>query len=394
MSKILIQRVIEVAQNPANLITIGELLPTLDQNPSNVFRGIENLRGEKSAGDVKNYEYNRHEDRDSFVVQGTTEGNNTETTVVSDGIRSSITVHSTIDSLTKPIHVNQQSDAYETDSMGRRVAMTPEMLLVKFIYRMRASRIRSQEQNLWYILKHGFLPNGKDWATNLVGGITTAPAIWNNYDYLKLWEVERPAGVKYLLANGFTNVDFSKDGAVLAFTENAQESLDMKSQELGTSISIGEGALVLLGKKSWLSFINSPDLKKLAIMTNPQFTALAKIDILGTQVQKVEINGVTFQRKNWNDKMEYQGNVITFKQMEDLEILVLPNVDRTIVDKIVFDAQDILSSKIGWGAGSPEIIWEKIADDRTKIDLGLRGAVGYGNSMPELAILGTHVAIV
>ena len=393
MSKILIQQMIEVAKNPANLLTIGELLPTLNQDPSNVFRGIEPLRGEKSAGDIKNYEYNRHEDRDSFVVQGTTEGNNTETTVTSEGVRSEITVHSTIDSLTKAIHVNQQADAYETDSMGRRIAMTPEMLLVKFIYKMRASRIRSQEQNLWYMLKHGFLPNGSDWATKLLTGSSIAPTVWNGYDYLKLWGVERPTGIKYTLPNGFNDVDFSKDGSVIEFTEKAQDTLALKSQESGTAISIGEGALVLLGKKAWLSFVNSPDLKKLAIMTNPQFTALARIDIVGTQVQKVEINGVTFQRKNWTDNMAYKGKVISFKQMEDLEILVLPNVDRTIVDKIVFDAQDILSNNQGWGAGSPEIIWEKISEDRIKIDLGLRGSVGYGNSMPELAILGTHVVI-
>ena len=394
MSKILIQQMIEVAKNPANLLTIGELLPTLNQDPSNVFRGIEHLRGEKSAGDIKNYEYNRHEDRDSFVVQDTTEGNNTETTVTSIGSRSNIIIHSTIDSLTKAIHVNQQADAYETDSMGRRVAMTPGMLMVKEVVRMHSSRIRSQQQNLWHMLKYGYLPNGADWATKLSIGSTDAPAIWNNYDYLKLWDVARPTGINAPLPNGFKDVDFSKAGDVIKFTENAQESLLYKSREPGTAISIGEGALVLLGKLAWASLVKSPDLKELSIMTNPQFSALAKIDITGTQIQKIEINGVVFQRKNWIDNMTYKGKTIAFTQMKDLEILVLPNVDRSIVDKIVFDAQDILSSNQGWGAGSSEIVWSKIADDRTKMDLGVRGAVGYGNSMPELAILGTHVAIV
>ena len=388
----LIPELIKVAANPANLEVVGELLPSLNQDPSNTFRGIEHLKGVKSAGDINNYRYNRREDRDSFVVQDTTVGNNSETTIVAEGKHNEITVHSTDDSLTKAIHVNDQADAYEIDSMGKRVAMTPEMLLVKIIKKMQDSRIRSEEQYLWHIVKYGFLPDGKDWATKLAGA-GGAPDVWNGNNYLELWNVARPTGTNYPIVDGFDDVDFSVAGAVMKFTQDVQDSLYLKSVESNTAISIGDGALVLLGKAAWASLIKSPDMKDLSIMTNPQFTALSRIEISGTQIQKIELNGVTFQRKNWTDNMNYQGKVISFKQMEDLEILVLPNVVGSIADTIVFDVRSILSSSVGWGAGSSEILWRKVADDLSKVDIGLRGAIGYGNKMPELALLGTHVVI-
>lgn len=386
MSKI-VQQMIEVASNPANLEVAGEMLSQMPTDSSKIFQGIENYRGEKFGGDVDAYKYGRSSDLPSLVVQSTTEGINSETTVVTEGNVNFITVHATTHSLTKAIHVNQQVDAWEYTG-GRRVALTPEMLFVKTLTKMNNSRKISQDLLLWQLLKTGILPDAKDWAKVVKAGSGTTKT-WNGYNFLELWRVARPTGA-YPLVDGFSNIDFSVTGGVTDFAEKVQETFYQKTREDSSPLSVNEGATVLLGQTAWAEFIKSPDLKSLALYTNPQFQALSRMEISGTMIQKVEINGVIFMRKNWNPKLDYQGSTLTFPQMLATEILCLPNVDFSIVDLIKFNIKDITSSNAGWATPSSEFVWSDIADDHTKLDLGMRGTIGYGNKLPEFAMLGTH----
>ena len=383
----IMQQMIEVANNPANLEVAGEMLSQMPTDSSKIFQGIEKYRGEKFGGDIATYKYGRSSDLPSLVVQGTTEGINSETTIVSDGKVNFITVHSVDDSLTKPIHVNQQVDAWEYVG-GRRVALTPEMLFAKTLTKMNASRKISQDLLLWQLLKTGIVPDAKSWAEVIKAGTGTVKT-WNNYNFLELWRVARPTG-RYPLVDGFSNIDFSVSGGVFDFAEKVQETFYQKTREDTSPLSVNEGAIVLLGQRAWASFIKSPDLKSLAVYTDPQFQALSRMEISGTMIQKVEINGVIFMRKNWTPKLDYQGSTLAFPQMLEKEIFCLPNVDFSIVDLIKFNIKDITSSNVGWAIPRSEFVWSDIADDHTKMDLGMRGTIGYGNKLPEFAMLGTH----
>lgn len=388
MSKIT-QQMIEIAINPANQDVAAEMLSTLPLTSDKIFAGIESYRGEVFPGTDQSFKYGRDADLSSFVVQGTTEGINANTTIVKSGQATFITIHPTIDSLTGSVHVSQQESSWRIEN-GRKVSLTPEMLYAQKVTKMNQSRAISHDLLLWQALKTGILPDGDSWAGVIKAG-TGAIKTWNGYNYLELWGVVRPTGSNYPLVDGFNSIDFSKAGTVFKLAEDVQATFYKKNQEETSPLSVNEGATVLLGQTAWSEFIKSPDLKSLALPTNPQYQALSRVEIVGTMIQKVEINGVVFMRKNWSPKLNYQGSVLTFKQLLPKEILCLPNVDFSIVDLIRFNTKDITSSNPNWTSPSSEYVWSKVSDDHTKLDIGMRGAIGYGNKLPEFVMLGTHV---
>lgn len=382
------------AANPANRVETARVLAGMEMPVEEIFRGMEMFSGEIPAGNQDTAKYARTHKKRSFVTQQNTLGvNSLSTRPVQGGVKE-LTLGRIPWSQVDGIKAGQQPSAFRYVG-GRRLAMTPQDMVQESYATQYESSSVSFALIKWYLLKHGKVPHGQEWAKVIEAGTGIVPT-WNDYDFLQLWSVARPAGAEYAangLVEGFDDVNFSVEGAVEEFITRAKWTMRQKRLESKSVISMQSGAFVVLGRVAWDSFINSPDLKKYANYMNPQFQNIVKMDLIGTEVAKVEINGVIFMSKDYTCDLDFQGQDLTFLLMEDLEILVLPKTNEPIVDLIRFNTTSIEATNETWTLESPEYVWSDTDKAKTSIELGMRGEVSWGNAAPEMAVLGSHVAV-
>ncbi|MGL5955390.1 MAG: hypothetical protein ACRC0X_02105 [Brevinema sp.] len=387
---------IEQAANPANLTEYGIALTMQEVPLESAFAGIENTRGEISAGTVESAKYYRSYDYNSVVVQNTADDITSDSTIPVRGGTDYISVHRIPTSQLDGIGIEEQPRSYAIRN-GIRVPLTADMIVQDSIAKMFMNNAKSGSILLFELLKHGRLLNMKDHVQKIIAGASDIAAVWNNYDFLKLWSdatglvVARPTGAHYTekgLTEGFM-FDFKPKGALDDFTARLRWTFKQKHNDMKSIFKISNGSTVLLGLDAWSDFMKAEDLKSKGFLSNPDYFRMARLEFNDAhEVVSVIYNGIRFMCKDYQQTLEYQGRYATFKTMQDDEILCLPNAQEPIVDLIRFNIKTIDSGADNWASSTTDWLWTKRNDANTRFNIGMRSSIGFGSRAPELAVLG------